>query len=117
MKWIGDQNGPNRGASDNHQLRRLDKHLQIAVLHQIPSKHCPEDHDDSNNREHRDPFLLKMHGRYMRTLMPFPLADAPPRSAASARLTIESTVSPAAGEVPPNEAVTETLSPHQLISV
>src|SRR5580704_13806308 len=116
MQRIRDQNSSDCRASDNHQLRRLDKHFQIAVLHQIPGKHRPKDHDDSNNREHRDPFLLKVHGRYT-TLMPFPLADAPPLSAASARLTIESTVSPAAGEVPPNEAVTETLSPHQLISV
>ena len=44
MRRIGDQHGPTGRAADDDQFRRLNKYLDVAVLHQIPAEHAAEDY-------------------------------------------------------------------------
>jgi hypothetical protein len=44
VQWIRNQHRPHCCASADDQLRRLNQHLQIAVLHQVPGHHCAKHH-------------------------------------------------------------------------
>ena len=60
MEGIRDEHGAERGAADGYQFGGLDQHPQIAVFHQEPANHRAEDHDDSDNYEHRMPVLPRI---------------------------------------------------------
>src|SRR5579864_1058811 len=105
VQGIRHQHGSGPGSPNDEQLRWLQQHAQIAVLHQVSAYHRAEDHQDPDDRKHR-------------TYTP-PLAFACATSASfclseeSRRLKIESTVSPAVADVAATPTATESRSPHQ----
>src|SRR5581483_10814364 len=48
---VRDQHSTGRGASDNHQLGRLQQNEQFAMLEQVPSYKRAEDNNNSDNRK------------------------------------------------------------------
>jgi len=50
--WIGDQQRAQRRPADDDQLRRLEQHLDVAVLHQVARHDAAENYHDPNDRKH-----------------------------------------------------------------
>src|SRR5579863_2002144 len=49
---IGDEHGTKRGAADNDQFRRLEQHLEVAMLHEIAARDGAKDNDNPNDCKH-----------------------------------------------------------------
>src|SRR5579864_1728421 len=47
VQGIGDQQSAYGGASDDHQFGRLNKHSEVAMLHQVAGDHATENDDDA----------------------------------------------------------------------
>ncbi len=52
VQRIGHQHRADGCTSDNQQFRRLQEHLEVAVLHQVPACHSAKNYQDANNGEH-----------------------------------------------------------------
>ena len=52
MERIRDEEGADGGAADDDQFRGLDKHPEVAVLHEVAGHDTTEDDDDADNRKH-----------------------------------------------------------------
>ena len=52
---VGDQQGAQGRAADDHQFGRLHQHFQVAMLHQVTANHGSDNNDDSDNGEHVEP--------------------------------------------------------------
>jgi hypothetical protein len=51
---IGDDERPEAGAADNHELRRLPQHLEAAVVRRISDDDAGKDNHQSDNLKHVD---------------------------------------------------------------
>ena len=60
---VGDEQGAERGAADDEQLRRLHQHQQVALFHKVATQYRAEDDKDSEDGKHaRDTPLEGMGG-------------------------------------------------------
>ncbi|OLE14863.1 MAG: hypothetical protein AUG89_00120 [Acidobacteria bacterium 13_1_20CM_4_56_7] len=64
VQWIGDQNGARGCAADNDQLRRLEQHHYVSVLHEISGRNAAEHHHDADNRKHANSPLIRPRTRH-----------------------------------------------------
>ena len=52
VQGVGDQDRPDRRAADDEQLRGLQEHSQVAVLHEVAANDCGDHQYNSNDYEH-----------------------------------------------------------------
>jgi hypothetical protein len=52
IEGIRDQKGAHGGATDDEQFSRLHEDTEVAMFHEVASRHTTEDDDDADNRKH-----------------------------------------------------------------
>src|SRR5581483_11131392 len=66
MQGIRHQYGTDRSPGNDDQLRRLQQHPDIAMLHQVAADHCRNDYENSDDRKHDRPVPYTIQLRAVR---------------------------------------------------